>query len=124
MGSHLQVGSNRIWFDPVNLVEGRIERLAVGQPHIVSAGWVESCYEPFARFLAQSQEVRPFTYDWRLSLQHASICTSRSRPSSTCTIACVPRLALPTCSRRLPGRAPKRCQRSFRASRATSPPMP
>ncbi|MDO8066971.1 CHAT domain-containing protein [Janthinobacterium sp. SUN206] len=71
MGSHLQVGSNRIWFDPVNLVEGRIERLAVGQPHIVSAGWVESCYEPFARFLAQSQEVRPFAYDWRLSLQHS-----------------------------------------------------
>ena len=72
MGSHLQVGSNRIWFDPVNLVEGRIERLAVGQPHIVSAGWLESCYEPFARFLAQSQEVRPFTYDWRLSLQDSS----------------------------------------------------
>ncbi|KAB8057631.1 DUF7379 domain-containing protein, partial [Janthinobacterium violaceinigrum] len=72
MGSHLQVGSNRIWFDPVNLVEGRIERLAVGQPHIVSAGWIESCYEPFARFLAQSQEVRPFTYDWRLSLQHSA----------------------------------------------------
>lgn len=71
MGSHLQVGSNRIWFDPVNLVEGRIERLALGQPHIVSAGWIESCYEPFARFLAQSQEVRPFTYDWRLSLQHS-----------------------------------------------------
>ena len=69
MGSHLQVGSNRIWFDPVNLVEGRIERLAVGQPHIVSAGWLEPCYEPFARYLAQSQEVRPFTYDWRLSLQ-------------------------------------------------------
>ncbi|MDN2712147.1 CHAT domain-containing protein [Janthinobacterium sp. SUN118] len=69
MGSHLQVGSNRIWFDPVNLVEGRIERLAVGQPHIVSAGWLEPCYEPFARFLAQSQEVRPFTYDWRLSLR-------------------------------------------------------
>ena len=72
MGSHLQVGSNRIWFDPVNLVEGRIERLAVGQPHIVSAGWLEPCYEPFARFLAQSQEVRPFTYDWRLSLRESS----------------------------------------------------
>lgn len=72
MGSHLQVGSNRIWFDPVNLVEGRIERLAVGQPHIVSAGWLESSYEPFARFLAQSQEVRPFTYDWRLSLQDSA----------------------------------------------------
>ena len=72
MGSHLQVGSNRIWFDPVNLVEGRIERLAVGQPHIVSAGWLESCYEPFAQFLAQSREVRPYTYDWRLSLQDAS----------------------------------------------------
>ncbi|CDG83837.1 CHAT domain-containing protein [Janthinobacterium agaricidamnosum] len=68
MGSHLQVGNSRVWFDPVNLVEGQIERLAVGQPHIVSAGWVEPYYEPFAQFLAQSHEVRPFTYDWRLSL--------------------------------------------------------
>ncbi|MDC8756196.1 CHAT domain-containing protein [Janthinobacterium fluminis] len=72
MGSHLQVGASRVWFDPVNLVEGQIERLAVGQPNIGSAGWVEPYYEQFAQFLALSQEVRPFTYDWRLSLRAAS----------------------------------------------------
>ena len=72
MGSHLQVGASRVWYDPVNLVEGRIERLAVGQPNIASAGWVEPYYEQFAQFLARTQEVRPFTYEWRLSLRAAS----------------------------------------------------
>ncbi|MFM9435585.1 hypothetical protein ACFDR9_002655 [Janthinobacterium sp. CG_23.3] len=72
MGSHLQVGASRVWFDPVNLVDGQIERLAVGRPNIVSAGWVEQYYEQFAQFLALSQEVRPFTFDWRLSLRHTS----------------------------------------------------
>jgi hypothetical protein len=72
LGSHLQVGRERVWFDPVNMVEGQVERLAVGQPDIKSAGWVEPYYEQFAQFLAQSQEVRPFSWDWRLSLQDAA----------------------------------------------------
>ncbi|MES2740378.1 MAG: CHAT domain-containing protein [Pseudomonadota bacterium] len=71
MGSHLHIGAQRVWFDPVNLTEGQIERMAAGQPHIARGGWIEQYHEPLAQFLGQTQEVRPFSYDWRLSLREA-----------------------------------------------------
>ncbi len=71
MGSHLQIGAQRVWFDPINLSEGQIERMAVGQPQIARGGWIEPYHEPLAQFLGRTQEVRPFAYDWRLSLREA-----------------------------------------------------
>ena len=75
MGSHLQHGRNRIWFDPLSMWLGRMARLKVGSRDsagkISTDGWMDRNYEKLARYLADSHEVRPFAYDWRLSLTAA-----------------------------------------------------
>ena len=72
MGSHLQSGRNRIWFDPISLCRGEMERLAINAERITPDGWLDRCYEKLARFLAETHEVRPFAYDWRRSIREAA----------------------------------------------------
>ena len=69
MGSHIQADRNRIWFDPVSLCAGGMERLAIDAPNISADGWMNRTYEQLARFLAENHEVRPFAYDWRQSIK-------------------------------------------------------
>ncbi|MGE4560270.1 MAG: CHAT domain-containing protein, partial [Desulfobulbus sp.] len=72
MGSHLQVGRNRIWFDPIDLCVGRMEDLRVDAANISPDGWMDRNYEKLARYLAQTHEIRPFAYDWRQSIEQAA----------------------------------------------------
>ena len=72
MGSHIQHGRNRIWFEPFSMWSGEMERLSVGASGVSPDGWMDHCYEDLARFLADTHEVRPFAYDWRLSIADAA----------------------------------------------------
>ena len=78
MGSHLQQGRNRIWFNPLSMWTGKMARLKVGAEgagvvaNIATDGWMDRNYEMLARYLADSHEVRPFVYDWRLSITTAA----------------------------------------------------
>lgn len=72
MGSHIQVGRNRIWFDPLSMWVGGMARLRVDAPKVTPDGWMDRNYEKLARHLADSHEVRPFAYDWRLSIDDAA----------------------------------------------------
>lgn len=72
MGSHLALAGNRIWFDPFDMVAGGMAQLNVAAQGVVADGWLDMAYENFAQHLAQSHEVRPFAYDWRLSIVDAA----------------------------------------------------
>lgn len=72
MGSHLALESDRIWFDPINMIAGEMARLNVNAVGVTPSGWMDVSYENFAQHLAQSHEVRPFAYDWRLSIVEAA----------------------------------------------------
>ncbi|MDK9725475.1 MAG: CHAT domain-containing protein [Sterolibacteriaceae bacterium MAG5] len=72
MGSHLAIGRDRIWFDPANMIAGEMSRLHVNAAGVVTDGWMDMSYERFAQHLAMSHEVRPFPYDWRLSITAAA----------------------------------------------------
>ncbi len=68
MGSHIQSGSNRIWLEPFSMCCGEMDKLKVHSKNVSADGWVDLSYEKLARFLADTHEVRPFSYDWRLSI--------------------------------------------------------
>lgn len=72
MGSQLALRGNRIWFDALDMIGGGMAKLHIGAEEVAAAGWIDSAYEDFARFLAKSHEVRPFAYDWRLSIAQAA----------------------------------------------------
>ncbi len=72
MGSHIQIGRNRIWFDPLSMFFGGMARLKIGSTGVSTDGWLDRNYEKFARYLADTHEVRPFVYDWRLSITKAA----------------------------------------------------
>ena len=72
MGSHIEIGNDRIWFDPINLIAGEMDRLTVGAQGVTTDGWMDRNYEKLAQYLADTHEVRPFVYDWRLSVVEAA----------------------------------------------------
>lgn len=78
MGSHIQLGRDRIWFEPFSMVAGEMARLGVDargaslSPDVTPDGWMDRNYEMLARYLADTHEVRPFAYDWRLSIVAAA----------------------------------------------------
>lgn len=72
MGSHIQLGSNRIWFEPFSMWSGEMAKLKVNARGVTADGWMDRNYESLARYLADSHEVRPFAYDWRLSIVAAA----------------------------------------------------
>jgi CHAT domain/Lecithin:cholesterol acyltransferase len=72
MGSHIQIGNDRIWFDPINLIAGEMDRLTVNARNVTPDGWMDLSYQKLADYLSDSHEVRPFAYDWRLSIVAAA----------------------------------------------------
>lgn len=78
MGSHIQLGRDRIWFEPLSMIAGEMARLGVDadgasiSPEASPDGWMDRNYEMLARHLADTHEVRPFAYDWRLSIVAAA----------------------------------------------------
>lgn len=67
MGSHLSVDGNRIWLDVDDLAFGGLGRLRAGAD-VVPDGVIDRYYGALADFLAESHQVVPFDYDWRLSI--------------------------------------------------------
>lgn len=73
MGSHIQLGRDRVWFEPFSMWSGDMARLRADVVDGVTAdGWMDCNYEMLARHLAETHEVRPFVYDWRLSITRAA----------------------------------------------------
>jgi pimeloyl-ACP methyl ester carboxylesterase/tetratricopeptide (TPR) repeat protein len=68
MGSHLAIGDNRIWIDPVDLAFGGLSQLNITAEGVRAEAPVSMAYGDLAKFLAHSHEVVPFPYDWRISL--------------------------------------------------------
>jgi hypothetical protein len=69
MGSHLKVGDNRIWLDPLDLARGKLKKLAIDAHRVSADAPLARTYGDLIAFLRQSHEVVPFHYDWRLSLR-------------------------------------------------------
>src|SRR5262249_55884643 len=57
MGSHLQVGSDRIWFDLLDLALGGLAKLAYGRPDITPDGVFRMFYGDLCRYLAATSDV-------------------------------------------------------------------
>jgi pimeloyl-ACP methyl ester carboxylesterase len=68
MGSHLAIGDNRIWIDPVDLAFGGLSQLDIKAEGVWAEAPVSMAYGDLVKFLAHSHEVIPFPYDWRISL--------------------------------------------------------
>jgi hypothetical protein len=49
-----------------------MDKLKVDAQGVTADGWMDRNYEMLARHLADSHEVRPFSYDWRLSVSDAA----------------------------------------------------
>lgn len=71
MGSHLAAG-RRIWMNPLEMIAGGMDHLRNSAAGVTPDGWMDIAYERFAQHLAQSHEVRPFAFDWRLSIADAA----------------------------------------------------
>lgn len=69
MGSHLAVGDDRVWLDPVDLALGHFGLLAIDSAGVRPDAPIEMCYGDLIDHLSQSHEVRPFAYDWRRSIR-------------------------------------------------------
>lgn len=67
-GSHLQVKRDRIWLQFREIIFGNLNELEINAKNVSADGWIDSAYDSFADFLTQSHELRPFAYDWRLSI--------------------------------------------------------
>jgi pimeloyl-ACP methyl ester carboxylesterase len=68
MGSHLAIGDNRIWIDPVDLAFGGLSQLNIKAEGVRAEAPVSMAYGDLVKFLAHSHEVISFPYDWRISL--------------------------------------------------------
>ena len=74
MGSHIQKGSDRIWFEPFSMWTGGMVKLKYQKTDmdITPDGWMDRGYEDLADYLGDTYEVRPFAYDWRRSIREAA----------------------------------------------------
>jgi CHAT domain-containing protein len=68
-GSHLKVGSSRIWIDLLGLAAGGLKRLEIERPDVVVDEPIWSYYADLCTFLDRSHEVRPWGYDWRRPIE-------------------------------------------------------
>jgi hypothetical protein len=72
MGSHLQDKIGRVWLEPLELAYGGLRRLALDAQSIKPDGLVGHYYQGLVNSLANTYEVIPFAYDWRLSIEVAA----------------------------------------------------
>lgn len=75
MGSHLQIGSDRVWFDPLDIARGGLKKIKYTQEALdkVSAEKLfEMFYGDLCEHLAKTHRVIRYAYDWRRPVQHAA----------------------------------------------------
>jgi hypothetical protein len=69
MGSHLLVGGkDRVWFDPLDIAAGGLDKIAWGKPGIEAEELFGMTYGDLCARLAESHRVERFAYDWRQPL--------------------------------------------------------
>ena len=69
MGSHLAVGTDRIWLDPAAIAFGKFDALRIDAVGVKPEEPVWMVYGDLVRHLSGTHEVVPFAYDWRASLK-------------------------------------------------------
>ena len=69
MGSHLSIHGQRIWLDVPQLALGGTGRLRVGAADVTPGSPIGLYYSELCEHLALTHEVRPWSYDWRLSVR-------------------------------------------------------
>ncbi len=69
MGSHLEVGNNRVWLDFGDLAFGGLSKLKINAQGVRAESPVWMAYGDLTKFLANTHDVEPFPYDWRLSIE-------------------------------------------------------
>ncbi len=73
MGTHLAVGQTRIWFDPLHIANGRFSDLALdASARVTPERLFDMFYGDLCEALGADHDVRPFPYDWRLSVVDAA----------------------------------------------------
>jgi len=73
MGSHLNVGEEKVWLQYSALLEGRLGDLAdVDAASVQPVSLVGDGYRDLCEYLQDSHEVIPFAYDWRRSVTRAA----------------------------------------------------
>lgn len=78
MGSHLDIGKNRVWMDVSDLAIGGMGKLKLGVFNVEAGEVVGSAYNPMIEQLSGSYDVEPFPYDWRLSVTEAAAKLARA----------------------------------------------
>lgn len=69
MGSHLAINENRIWLDPVDIAQGKLQLLRYGKPNLVTAeAPIWSFYGDLVKHLSSTHRVEVFPFDWRISV--------------------------------------------------------
>lgn len=74
MGSHLwRNRKDRVWFDFDDLVRGGLQKIELGASGIEPEALFGMFYGDLAEHLANSHQVEPFPYDWRLPLDQLGV---------------------------------------------------
>lgn len=69
MGSHLSIDENRIWLDPGDISQGKLQLLRYGTPNLVTAeAPLGTFYADLIKHLSGTYRVEPFPFDWRISV--------------------------------------------------------
>lgn len=71
MGSALSVSGDRVWLQYLDLAFGGLDKLSVDANGVQADELLEDFYGEFLVYLSRSHEVRPYAYDWRLSVADA-----------------------------------------------------
>lgn len=68
MGTHLALGTDRIWLDPVDIATGGLEKISFGVDGVEAQELFAMSYGALCQALAASHVVQRFAYDWRQPL--------------------------------------------------------
>lgn len=75
MGSQLEVDGDMVWLDLPQLMLGGFRKLSLSRTEtkqVIASEPLRRTYGALLRFLADSQHVVPFAYDWRRSIREAA----------------------------------------------------
>ena len=77
-GSTLSVDGVPVWPDLRRLATGGFSRLASDAAGVVAGQLLDRSYSELCRSLARTHDVRPFAYDWRLTIEDSAAALARA----------------------------------------------
>ena len=81
MGSHLQIGTDRVWFDPLDIAAGGLAKLAYtaqSLEQVTPENLFEMAYGDCCAHLERTHRVVRFPYDWRRPVQQVARTLARA----------------------------------------------